>query len=93
MRHFVWARRALLEQHPSLVLPHLPDKRWWKGFDPSHIGERRLSLARWLTVTSNHPVVATSPILRILLRGSDKEVLSLQKAQNREEELGASEGV
>eukprot|EP00162_Nutomonas_longa_P016990 comp23166_c0_seq1/m.58389 comp23166_c0_seq1/g.58389 ORF comp23166_c0_seq1/g.58389 comp23166_c0_seq1/m.58389 type:complete len:596 (+) comp23166_c0_seq1:26-1813(+) len=80
----VWLHETLTYYYPSVIVPEVPEKQVKGRFDPVFIEERRRVLERFINRCGSHPLLCTSPALRIFLEANEDEWASAQKASKAE---------
>lgn len=80
---FFWLRSKLEETHPTLIVPPLPEKFVVKGmverFSEDFIETRRKALHRFLERVAEHPILSSSPHLKVFLTAEAAELTSHKK--------------
>lgn len=72
---FLWLRSKLEESHPTLIIHPLPEKFVMKGmverFNDDFIETRKKALHRFLNKMAEHPILSSSPHLKVFLTAED----------------------
>lgn len=70
---FLFLQDALRRQHPSCVVPAMPEKIVGDKFSPTLIKERLEGLGNFLRKVVAHPLLVKDPILEVFLMGSEAD--------------------
>lgn len=80
---FIWLRSRLEEDHPTHLIPPLPEKLIMKGmidrFSPEFTETRRKALCTFMSRISDHPVLSCNQNLKIFLISDEDDFLSVKK--------------
>mmetsp|Transcript_12765 Transcript_12765/g.21686 ORF Transcript_12765/g.21686 Transcript_12765/m.21686 type:complete len:360 (-) Transcript_12765:33-1112(-) len=68
---FVWLRERLLETYPGVLVPPLPDKKFFGRFETEFIEKRKEALERFLNKCTLHPRLRVAEALRFFLEKRD----------------------
>jgi len=83
---FIWLRSRLEEDHPTHLIPPLPEKLIMKGmidrFSPEFTETRRKALSTFMSRISDHPVLSCNQNLKTFLISDENEFLSIKKQKD-----------
>ena len=83
---FIWLRNRFEEDHPTHLVPPLPEKLIMKGmidrFSPEFTETRRKALCTFMSRISDHPVLSCNQNLKIFLIADNDEFMSVKKQKD-----------
>lgn len=77
---FIWLREHLLRVFPGVLVPPLPDKKFFGRFGDSFVEKRREALERFLNKCTMHRQLRSSDALRFFLEKRDNKLFEQEKA-------------
>lgn len=70
-KHFLWLHNRLVERHPFIAVPPLPEKQVQGRFQAAFVEKRRRGLEKFLNHIARHPILRSSNAFHHFLRTPD----------------------
>jgi len=72
-QQFAWLFKELINKYPGVIVPGIPEKRFFGRFEPEFVESRRYFLEKFLQKVNAHPILHGSPDFKKFLEDPNLE--------------------